>query len=89
MAGSLFLIGRDCFGRLVRQDLRLRRGCRAPKLRPYAVTGPQLCAPDRSNEFAADRLFRLYLDQRFLADLGRRTLSKRGCRKADSNEYKH
>jgi len=37
---SLFLIGRDCSGRLLRQGLRLRRGCRAPKLWPYAVTSP-------------------------------------------------
>jgi hypothetical protein len=28
----LFLIGRDCSGRLLRQGLRFRRGCRAPKL---------------------------------------------------------
>jgi hypothetical protein len=27
-----FLIGRDCSGRLLRQRLRCRRGCRAPKL---------------------------------------------------------
>jgi hypothetical protein len=29
---SLFLIGRGCSGRLLRQGLRLRRGGRAPKL---------------------------------------------------------
>ena len=78
---SLFRIGWDYRGRL-----RFRRGYGAPSLQPNAVAGPQPCAPDRSNEFAAHRLFRLYLNQRFVADLGRRTLSECGRRKADSNE---
>jgi hypothetical protein len=45
----------------------------------------QIFTPDRSNEFAAHRRFRLYLSQRF-ADFGRRTLSEYGARKADCNE---
>ena len=32
------------------------------------------------------RLFRLYLNQRFVTDFGRRTLSECSCRKADSSE---
>jgi len=52
---------------------------------PEALT-LRSCAPDRSNEFAAHRLFRLYLNQRFVTDFGRRTLSECGCRKADSSE---
>jgi hypothetical protein len=60
----------------------LRQACMSPLFLPQ----PQSCAPDRSNEFAAHRFFRLYLDQRFVTDFGRRTLSECGCRKADSSE---
>ena len=76
----LFLTGWNSFDILFRERFRFRR---APKLRRYAVTSPQLGAPDRSDEFAARWLFRLYLNQRFVANLGRRTLSECGCRKAD------
>ena len=38
------------------------------------------------NEFAGCRLFRLYLNQRLVTDLGRRALSECGCRKADGDE---
>jgi hypothetical protein len=47
----------------------------------------QALTTSSSNEFAAHRLFRLYTNQRFVANLGQRTLSKRGCRTADSKEY--
>ena len=79
----LFLAGWNGFDILFRVGLRFRRGCRAPQLRRYAITRPQPGALDRSDEFAARWLFRLYLNQRLVANLGRRSLSECGCRKAD------
>ena len=79
----LFLTGWNCLDILFREGIRFRRGRRAPKLRRYAVTSPQLGALDRSDEFAAHRFFWLYLNQRLVADLWWRTLSECGCRKAD------
>src|SRR5450631_4871706 len=76
----LFLTGWTGFDILFREGFCFRR---APKLGRYAITSPQLGALDRSDEFAARWLFRLYLNQRFVANLGRRTLSECGCRKAD------
>src|SRR5450631_3588700 len=65
---------------LFSEGFRFRR---APQLGRDAITSPQLGALDRSDEFAARWLFRLHLNQRLVADLGRSTLSECGCRKAD------
>ena len=83
-ASLLFLTGWSGFDILFREGFRFRR---APKLRRYAITSPQLRALDRSDEFAARWLFRLYLNQRLVANLGRRSLSECGCRKADRGKH--
>src|SRR5450755_4723026 len=82
----LFLTGWNGVDILFREGVCFRR---APKLGRYAITSPQLGALDRSDEFAARWLFRLYLNQRLVADLGRCTLSECRCRKADrgNNQY--
>jgi hypothetical protein len=51
-----------------------------------AVTSPQLGALDRSDEFAAHRFFRLYPNQRLVADLWRRILRVSTRRKTDCGE---
>ena len=80
----MFLTGRDYPSRPLRQGLRFRRGCRSPKVCwPRAVTSPQLGALDRSDEFVAHRFFRLYLNQRLVADLGRGILRVCTRRKTD------
>jgi hypothetical protein len=75
-------------GRMESPRYPVQRGCcvsaaGVAPLRRYAVTSPQPGALDHSDEFAAHRFFRLYLNQWLIADLWRRTLSECGCRKAD------
>jgi hypothetical protein len=74
-------------GLLGRRLLIRRRRC-ASKLRPDAITGPKLCAPDRSDKFTAHRFSRLNLSQRLVADFGRCILRERACRKTDCGEDK-
>jgi hypothetical protein len=70
-AESLFLTGRDRVSCTLRQRLRFRRGgVAALNFRRFAVTGPQLGTPHRSDKFAARRLSRPYLSERPVPTFG-------------------
>jgi len=84
----LFLTGRDCPGRRVRQARFGRRDAASKFCCRFAITGPQFGAFDRPDELAPRRALRLHLHQRLAADLGRCTLGECGCRKADRGENK-
>src|SRR5258706_2052641 len=82
---SFLLIGWDRSGRWLRhrRGLRFRRGYRSPKLWSCAITSPQLSTLDLADEFALHRFFRLDLQQRLVAGLGRSTLGVCTCRKTN------
>ena len=67
--------------RITKTLMRVFGRHRAPKLRSYAVTSPQLSALAPADEFAAHRFFRPDLHQRLVAGLWRCILGVCTCRK--------